>query len=525
MTKSKFQLHIFHTSDTHGHINSDSFTGKKDLPKGLSKISSFLKSESHQHVIKIDIGDTIQGSPHTYIYKENQKHLDNPFSIAFNHIKYDYFVVGNHDFNYGLNYLNHFVQHIHAKTLCGNVYHNQDLYFKYAYDVKIYHEDFKVVILGITNNYIPNWETKENINGLTFENAFDSAKKHIKDIKTKENPNLIIVGYHGGYECNLETGVSEKKNEEENLGCKIFTELKDIDLLLTGHEHRQLVLNQNQRVMVQPGYAGSDISHVTFTYEKENQNWMKKDVQAKLVSMKDYQDDVELTEKLNTFIEFSEEKLDQVIGYTDDDLIIEDPFLARLNKHKVVEYINLVSMKETNAMIGCCGLGNEVSGFKKTITLRDVLNTYVFPNTLYLCEIDGKTLYEALLHNAQFFKLDENDEIKINDSYLYPKKELYNYDMFDGIDYEIVVHKNQKNEVRNVTYQGRPIKEDDLFTITLNSYRMSGGGNISWHKNLKVIKNFPLDITEILINDIKTNKIIKVDYHHNIKVTKSNKES
>ena len=339
-------------------------------------------------------------------------------------------------------------------------------------------------------------------------------------INDKENPDFIIVAYHGGYECNLETGLSEAKNSDENLGCKIFTQINDIDLLLTGHEHRLITHRDGNRVIHQVGYAGSHVSHTIVTFSKD-EKWEVTSEEASLVSMETYKDDQDILNHLSNFLKFADVQLNEIIGYATPDFLINDAFDARLHKHKVIQYINEVQMKTTQAMISCCGLGNDVTGFHETITLRDVLNTYVFPNTLFLCEITGKTLIEALNHNAQFFVLNEFGDFDINPSYLYPKKEFYNYDIFDGIDYEIIVKKDGANEVKNVMYQGKRIIDHKIYTLVLNSYRMSGGGNITWNKSLKVIKAYPLDITEILIQDIKEKKKIDINYQKNITINKS----
>ncbi len=515
--KKTFELNLYHTSDTHGHLTSDPYNGQKPLPKGLARVSTFLKTQNHEHKIIIDNGDTIQGSPLAYIFKEQENQDFHPFAEVLNKIGYDYFVPGNHDFNYGLKQLNHMISKLNAKTLCSNVYQNDDLYFDYAYDIKSYIDGPTIGIIGITNNYIPNWESKDNIKDLIFENAYLNAKKMVNEIKNKVD--FIILSYHGGYECNINTGVNEAKNSDENLGCKIFTEIKEIDCLLTGHEHRLLTKIEDLRIMHQPGYAASHISHTKIEFIKED-NWKVKEITGQLISMEDYEDDQEILRLVQPFIHHSEISMKQVIGKSLSDLKIKDPFLDRLHKHPVFQYINEVQMNVTQAMISCCGLGNDVTGFGSDITFGDVINTYVFPNTLYLVEISGKTLKDALRHQAKFFMINQHKEIDINPTYLYPKKELYNYDIFDGVSYDLIIKENGENEVRNVRVKEKEVFDEEMFTLVLNSYRMSGGGNITWHKDLKIIKAFPLDITEILIEDIKQKKTIKVNEQHNIKIIK-----
>jgi 2',3'-cyclic-nucleotide 2'-phosphodiesterase / 3'-nucleotidase len=66
--------------------------------------------------------------------------------------------------------------------------------------------------------------------------------------------------------------------------------------------------------------------------------------------------------------------------------------------------------------------------------MRDLVSTYVYPNTLVVKKISGKDLKQMIEKCANYFEI-ENDEITVNQEYVYPKIQHFNYDMIDEIEY------------------------------------------------------------------------------------------
>lgn len=89
---------------------------------------------------------------------------------------------------------------------------------------------------------------------------------------------------------------------------------------------------------------------------------------------------------------------------------------------------------KAHTQLSSCGLSIEAIGFNKQITVRDVLATFPYANTLKVYEVSGKVLKQYLEQRLTFFVLDDG-EIKINPKKIEPKNELYNYEMIDGINY------------------------------------------------------------------------------------------
>nr|HPN61020.1 bifunctional UDP-sugar hydrolase/5'-nucleotidase [Bacilli bacterium] len=506
--------------DTHGCLLNHDYSHKGTINSGMNLLSSLIKQHRTTNTLLIDTGDAIQGSPLLYFHQINHKRFSNPVATVFNYLGYDYYVPGNHDFNYGIDYLKTFVQGLSAKTLCANILNDQqEPLFSHAYDLKQYENGPKVAILGITTQYIPKWEKPENIRDFQFVHAVTKTKELVEEIKEKHQPDLIILGYHGGLERDLDTDALLVEDTGENLGHRIIESVPDLDIVLTGHQHRIICKKKNKTLVTQPGGSAQYLGKVEVTMEFSGK-WQVKEYQAKMLNTTNVAPDPLVNQIIADVEKAPQLFLDEPIGYVPhNDLEVKDGFLARLYKHKIVSFINRVQLEVSKAQISLTALANHVSGFKQRITIRDILNTYVYPNTLVVKRIDGKTLKAALEKNAQYFVI-VNDAITVNPKFIYPKAEHYNYDMFDGIEYTIKVSNPEGAKILNLCYQNRVIKDDDCFHIVMNNYRSTGGGEFLMYKNLPVVKEINQDVAEIMIDYIRKTKDIIQDDPKNIRIIK-----
>ncbi len=511
--KSRFKLNILVTSDIHGYLLPINYANNSRSTKGLSVLSSAIKTFNRKNSILFDVGDSIQGSPLMYFHQINRMNYKNPVAVLFNKIKYDYFIPGNHDFNYGKKYLKDFIKEINATTLCQNIYKEDHLVFKRGYDIKQFDNGPKILIIGATTKYIPNWENPINIKNYTFRDPVEEVKKIVKE--HKNSVDLIILAYHGGFEKVLDTGKEFVKNTGENQGYKLFKEIKDIDILLTGHQHRVISHKVGNRVAVQPGSNGSHLGVVEVEFTYDNKYSIEK-VNPHFLLAHDYVEDIECVNAIKKVESDNQKFLDEVIGIVDEDnLVIKDPFIARRDKHPIVDFINKIQKDAAHSMLSSTSLANIVTGFNKEITVRNVLSTYVYANTLIVVEIDGLSLKNYLEKCAEYFVLVDG-KITHNPRFSYPKFEHYNYDMVDGIDYIIDVRNKFGNRITSIKYKGKKIKNSDKFTLALNNYRATGGGDFYMLKDLPIIKEIPFDVAELMINYIRTQKFLKIKEKKNI---------
>lgn len=511
-----FTLHILETSDIHGYIYPIQYANNSKSNIGLAKVSSLVQSfkKNNPNVLVIDNGDSIQGSPLQYYHATFNNNFINPVAISMNKIGYDAVTIGNHDYNYGKNYLDNYTALLDCPVVCCNVYsNNQSVYAPYL--IKQYPNGPKVGLIGAVTQYIPNWENPENIKDLSFLNAFQAIKKTVNAIK--EDVDLIVVTYHGGFEKDLETGEETELQTGENLGYKIATEIDEIDVLLTGHQHRSIVHNDiHNKIVIQPTHQGIEVGHATIVMNYINNQWVIVSKDAELINTAPYPADNSILKMCAPLEKTLQKWLDTPIGKATKPMLIHDPFNARLIKHDLVQFINEVQLAASGADISCNALGNSVSGFNQSITMRDIISTYIYPNTLVVKEITGKALKEVLKFNARYWTL-KDEKIAVNPSFVYPKPQHYNYDMYDGIEYTLLVGENE-SLVTDIKKNGILIKDDDVLSIVTNNYRASGGGDFPVFKTLKTIKEIQTDMIELIANYIKDYDIIHIENHHNVTI-------
>lgn len=515
---------LLYTSDVHGYILPINYSDHQERTLGLAKLATMIKQKrKHDAIILLDNGDLIQGSPFTFYHAKYHPDTPNPMIKVANKMGYTSSVFGNHEFNYGLEYLRSVVEQAEFPWLSATVVKKDDNEPAFGKPYLIKEVDgVKFAILGVTTHYIPNWEDPKNIPDLAFVDAVEATKKWVAHIKKEEQPDVCIVSYHGGFERDLETGEPTEPLTGENQGYRMCHEIEGIDILLTGHQHRSIATKLNGVTVVQPSNNAQLLGEVSMTLTKESGIWKMTDAKPNLLevdaSIEADQTIVNLVQDLELK---TQEWLDTPIGEMDGDMSITDPLAVRLKEHPFVEFVNKVQMDVADVTISNTALFNNTSpGFPSNVTMRDIVSNYVYPNTLKVVRITGKDIKDALEKSATYFVIDEDGEVAVNPAYMNPKPQHYNYDMWEGIEYELKISNPIGDRVTLLNYQGAPINDQQEYDVVMNNYRAGGGGNFTMFQGKPVVKDIPTDMTELIANYIIKQKMIKVSNNNNWKVVK-----
>ena len=185
----------------------------------------------------------------------------------------------------------------------------------------------------------------------------------------------------------------------------------------------------------------------------------------------------------------------------------------------MVTFLNMVQMETTKADISGTALFNGATGFDQNITMRNLVSTYTFPNTLVVKKVTGKILKEYLEKNAEYWTL-KNGSIAVNKSYESPTPMHFNYDMIDGIEYTVQVSNPLGSRIIEMKYNGEPVTEDQEFTLVINNYRASGSGGFDMIRNAPTVKTDLTNIVELLAKYIMEHQTIDITPVHNINIIK-----
>ena len=493
------KLAIYHTSDLHGYVYPTNYVKEQQL--GILKIGSYILNDekNYDESLKIDCGDLLQGSALAH-YLSKQKLDKNPILEGLEFIGYDAYVIGNHEFNYGLEYLNNSYKHVEDKIINSNI---EGLEFN-TKPYKIFNfNGFRVACIGFTTSFIPNWEHEKNIINLKFLNPVEMYGKYEKELKEKAD--YIIVCYHGGFEKSLDgTNTPTEKLTKENQGSELLEKYNSINMILSGHQHRSFITMINGVLCSQPLHNGQKFSKIILDTETN-------EVSYELVDVSLLNDEInEDMEKIFNNVETElKDYLDREIGCFDKDIVIDDIFEARLKGHPFINFLHQVQLEASEADFSALSLFDSAIGFKKNVSIRDILINYPYPNTLMVLKVKGDKLKEAIEKAATYFSI-EDGKIKISDSFLIPKVQNYNYDMFAGLDYEIDLSRDFGNRVISMKKDGKDIDLDKYYKVVMNNYRATNTSIYPSYEGAEVVKEINVDVSELIIN-----YFLK---HHNVKV-------
>lgn len=492
-------LKIYFTSDLHGYIYPTDYIDKTQKNIGLLNIiNSFDKDEN---TLIIDGGDTIQGSPFTN-YLSNAYFDIHPMAKVMNTGGYDYITLGNHDFNYGYDYLKKYLTNLDAKCLCTNTIDKTGVLPIIPCDIKTMGNGLKVGIIGFTTDFINRWERSENLENFTISDTFSSIKPSFD--KLKDECDILIGLYHGGFEYDLE---SHKKlsTTHENIAYKIAKEF-DFDILLTGHQHMEIGGEYlHNTYIAQTPHNGSKFLELNLELDNNNNKTITSNLKNVELNpnKKMYDELLPLEEKV-------QEWLDTPVGFLDSELHPKGHLEMALNGSHLANFINQIELEQSGADIACTSFANSIKGFDKNVTVRDIMSTYMYPNTLIMLEVDRAVLKMALERCASYFD-NKNGELGISDLFLKPKVEHYNYDYFANINYTFDLNREIGDRVTSIVYNGKELDEATKLSLVMNNYRASGAGGYEFYCDCKIIKEIMVEMPEVIIDYFRNNKNVVVD--------------
>ncbi len=491
------QLTIYYTSDTHGYLYPTHFRDQQPHPMGLFSMR-FPKDEN---TLVIDGGDTIQGSPLTYYC--HVKGVDSPVAQALNERGYDYITLGNHDFNYGPENLSRYLKALRARCLCANVHDAEGRLPLLPGAVHALGNGLRVGLVGIVTDWVNRWEKKENLKGLTVSDPLAAAREAIAALP----PHDVLIGiYHGGIEKDLATGRS-LSDTDENIACRLCEELP-FDLLLTGHQHIALAEGRWHGTHIVQTPCNAE-QYVKITLNENGQ------FHSELCAVPDHAelngDEQKLLEELNAW-------LDHPVGHLSRPIWPEDHLTMALNGTSIADFFNMVQLEASGADVSCAALANSVRGFDSSVTVRDVVASYVYSNTLKVLEVTGETLRRALEQCASYFLVDEEKRVRISPRFLEPKEAHYNYDYFSGITYAFDLNRPVGSRVVMLERNGRPVRDEDKMTLCMCDYRATGAGDFEFYRSCPCVRDIQTDVSELILDYFSSHGTVSLPERHPFRV-------
>lgn len=486
------KLTLYFTSDTHGYLYPSSFADKQPHPMGLLS----LRFPRDENTLIIDGGDTIQGSPLMYYCRLHGRTL--PVAQAMNDRGYDYVTLGNHDFNNGYDALRDYLKALDAVCLCANVADKRGEMPIQSAIVHTLGNGLRVGLVGLVTDWVNRWEKKENLTELEISSPMEAARRAIASL----DADIIIGIYHGGVERDLKTG-RLLSSTDENIACRLCEELP-IDLLLTGHQHIAMANEvwHGTHIVQTPCNA---TAYVRVTLDENNR------FHSELCPVPDH---AELTAAQQALWTDVNAWLDQPIGHLTQAIWPEDKLHMALHGTPIADFFNTVQLWASGADISCTALGNELRGFDSQVTVRDVVASYVYSNTLVVLRVTGAVLREALEQCARYFTVDASGNIGISEAFLRPKQAHYNFDYFSGLEYTFDLARPEGERVIRMQRNGAPIGMEEELSLCMSNYRATGAGDFDMYLRCPREREIQTEISELILNYLFSHPLVEISPSH-----------
>lgn len=479
-------ISIIGTSDIHGNIYPlDYYTGKA-ADQGLAKVSTYVKDQrkANPNVMLVDAGDTIQGTPLAYYYNKMDTKSEYPMIKAMGIMKYDTWTLGNHEFNYGLENLDRIIKDANNEgitVLSANTYKIDGTNYVKPYIIKSFNingKTQKIAVLGLTTKTIPSWENEANYKGLKFNDLVDEAKKWVPIIKS-EGIDKIIAVIHSGEE-------SSSDIIPENQIKAVAQGVSGIDAIICGHTHKNIAQNIYKNpdgknvIVTEPGKNGQYISQVDIYVDSEGNIGQMISKNVKMDSA--VAADKELMDAMQTYQDKTMDYIDTVIGKSTGEYSGKE---QTIKPTALMDLVNEVQRTFANTQLSIAApLSLSAYIPSGDIKIKDIMSVYVYENFLYGIKMNGKQIKDWLEWSVRYYKQVSKPDDKVEKD---PELNIpdYNLDMLYGATYDIDITQPIGQRIKNLKYNGRLIKDTDVFTVAINNYRFNGGGGFMAAAGLK----------------------------------------
>lgn len=568
-------VRILATTDLHTNlVNYDYYQDKPVETLGLAKTAVLIEEAKaeNSNIVLVDNGDTIQGTPlgnYKSLIDPIEEGEQHPMYAALDTLGFDAGTLGNHEFNYGLDYLRKVIATAGMPLLNANVLDpttKNFLYQPYTIIDKTFTDttgkavSLKVGITGIVPPQILNWD-KAYLEGKVIVRDAVEAVRDIVPVIRENGADIVLVLSHSGI------GDDQYEVGEENVGYQIAS-LAGVDAVITGHSHAEFpgtaekpsfyakyagVDDTNGKINGTPvtmaGKYGDHLGVIDLNLTYTDGKWTTTSSKAAIRKI-----DTKSSVADSRIIDLAKEAHTETINYVRQQvgettapinsffaLVQDDPSVQIVNNAQIwYAKQQLAGTPEAGLPILSAaapfkaGTRGDATAYTDIpagpIAIKNVADLYLYDNVTAILKVNGAQLKEWLEMSAgQFNQIDPNStepQNLVNTDY-----RTYNFDVIDGVTYQYDITQPNKydrsgklvnetaSRVRNLQYNGQAVTDEQEFIVVTNNYRANG--TFPGVKDASVNYLLNLENRQAIINYISTEKVINPTADNNWTFTDS----
>jgi 5'-nucleotidase / UDP-sugar diphosphatase len=274
-------ISILHTTDLHGHIlPTFDYDGNRDRG-GLARCATQIRrwQRENPNSILIDVGDVYQGTDAS-LRNKGALMID-----LLNHLEYDAWVVGNHEFDWGMECFERALQQSNMPVLAANVLMEGKPEFPDAKHPFAKIQPFilmeiagiKIAIIGITTPGMSFWLWPEFTRGLDFRHPVEPVRRAIASAKSRGADAIVLTGHMG---LKTRTG----GDDFANTVMALTSEFSEVAVFIAGHTHQDIPSRLTNGVLfTQADHFGIHVGRVDLLFDRNSKKLLRREAICELM--------------------------------------------------------------------------------------------------------------------------------------------------------------------------------------------------------------------------------------------------